>query len=160
MPAPVWSANDERSSTVLLMPLRASAMAAVSPPIPPPAIRIFLCFFAISPLGRGRPGRRGRDVDAAWRLTLALLDCRVVGEKRRAIGAHDLRLLPHVEIDVGMVEGRCGTHALELLDADPDPVDAFVVHEMRNDRLRHGRCVSASRFREVAASIVTTKAKR
>src|SRR6185369_2365754 len=145
MPAPVWSANDEHSSTVLLMPLRASAMAAVRPPMPPPAIRMFLCFFAISPLGRGRSGRRGRDVDAAWRFALSLLDCRVVSEKRRAIGADDLRLMPHVEIDVGMVEGWRGPHALELLDADPDPVDAFVVHEMRNDHLRHGRYVSVSR---------------
>src|SRR4029453_12657130 len=141
MPAPVWSANDERSSTVVLMPLRANAMAAVSPPMPPPAITMFLCVFAISLLGRGRAGRRGRDVDAARRLAFALLDCRIVDEKRRAIGKHDLRLMPHVEIDVGMVEGWRRPHALELLDADPDPVDAFVVHEMRHDRLRHGRCV-------------------
>src|SRR4029453_5481121 len=115
MPAPVWSANDERSSTVVLMPLRANAMAAVSPPMPPPAITMFLCVFAISLLGRGRAGRRGRDVDAGRKLPFALLDCRIVDEKRRAIGTHDLRLMPHVEKEGGMVEGGGRPQPLQLL---------------------------------------------
>ena len=60
-------------------------------------------------------------------------------EQGRAIGADDLRLMPHVEIDVGMIVGRRRAHALEFLDADLDPVDALVVHQMRHERLSHGR---------------------
>jgi hypothetical protein len=29
-------------------------------------------------------------------------------------------------------------HALEFLDADPDPVDALIVYEMGHERLSHG----------------------
>lgn len=59
-------------------------------------------------------------------------------EQRRAIGADELHLVPHIEIDMGMIERRGCPHALEFLDADRDAVDALVVYEMRYQRLSHG----------------------
>jgi hypothetical protein len=79
-------------------------------------------------------------------------------EQGRAIRADNVRLVAHVEIDVGVIVRRGRPHALEFLDADLDPVDALVVHQMRHERLSHGRC-SVSRS-EMAASIVTLKPKR
>jgi UTP-glucose-1-phosphate uridylyltransferase len=83
----------------------------------------------------------------------------VVQKERRAIGADDLRLVPHIEIDVRVIERRRRPHALELLDADPDPVDALVVHQMRHEGLGH-EVVFVFRVQGSAASIVSLEAKR
>jgi hypothetical protein len=65
----------------------------------------------------------------------------------------------HIEIDVGVIVRRRRPHALELLDADPDPVDALIVHEMGHERLSHNRR-SAFSPAEMQASIVTLRPKR
>jgi hypothetical protein len=57
-----------------------------------------------------------------------------------------------------MVVRRRGPHALELLDADRDPVDALVVHEMRHDCLSHEPPSLA--LSRAAASIESIGAKR
>jgi len=60
---------------------------------------------------------------------------------------------------VGVVVRRRGPHALELLDADLDPVNALIVHEMGHERLSHkGR--SAFPRAELQVSIVTLGPKR
>jgi hypothetical protein len=43
MPAPVSSAKTERSRSVVAMPFRASAIAVVRPPMPPPTMSTRLC---------------------------------------------------------------------------------------------------------------------
>jgi hypothetical protein len=64
----------------------------------------------------------------------------------------------HIEVNMGVVVGGRRAHALELLDADPDTVDAFVVHEMRHKGLGHG--VVAVSPSGLAASIVRVAAER
>src|SRR5690348_7480240 len=147
MPAPVSSRKSERSSTVAVKSCRASASAAVSPPIPPPAIRYWLSGVPLVitfRLGRGRTRWRGRHIDASRRVTLSIRERCIVQKERRAIGADDLLVIPHVEINVGVVGGRARAHALKFLDADLDLVDALVVYEMRHQRLRHDPAVSRS----------------
>ena len=80
-------------------------------------------------------------------------------EQRGAIRADDVRLVAHIEIDVRVVVWRRRPHALELLDADLNPVDALVVHEMRHERLSHKRR-SAFSPAELQVSIVTLVLKR
>src|SRR3989304_305311 len=160
MPAPVSSVKWERSRISVAIPRRPRAMEAASPPMPPPAMS------TRSPrLGMRRPAssrrcawRGGRDVDAGRRIAFSRLERVVMHEQGRAIRADDVGLVAHVEIDVGGIVRRGGPPAPGFLDADPDPVDALVVHEMRYERLSHGRC-SVSRS-EMAASIVTLKPKR
>jgi hypothetical protein len=74
-------------------------------------------------------------------------------------------LVPHVEIDVGVIVRRGRPQALELLDADPDPVDALIVHEMRHERLGHDRrsidlaCGNASEHSDPEAKAVDRECK-
>jgi hypothetical protein len=91
-------------------------------------------------LGRRRPRRGGQCVDAGWRIALGCLERVIVLEHGRAIGADDLSFATHVEIDMRVIVGRGCAHALELLDANPDPVDARVIDEMRYEALSHGCC--------------------
>src|SRR5262245_18331026 len=142
MPAPVSSAKVERSRTRDRIAFRASAMAVASPPMPPPTMMASRRGAGICMLGgsrRRRPRRCGHHENAAWRVALGGFEGWIVAEQRRTIRADELRLVPHIEIDMGVVEWRGGPHALELLDADRDAVDALVVHEMRHKRLSHGK---------------------
>ena len=74
---------------------------------------------------------------AAFRIALIGLEARVVDIERRAIGTQDLAVLSHVEVDMGMIEGRPGAHAVEFLDADEDALGAGVVCEMRDQCSGH-----------------------
>src|SRR5262245_56826843 len=123
------------------IPCRASAMAAANPPMPPPAMSARPCMEEAA-LSRGRPRRRRRHEDAKWRVALGCVKRAVVLVHGRAIGTYDRGLVAHVEIDMGMIEGRRRPHALKLLDANPDPADALVVHGMGHESLRHGWCSS------------------
>ena len=78
-------------------------------------------------------------------------------EQGRTIGADDLLIVPHIEIDMRVIVRRGRAHALELLDADHDPIDALVVHEMRHQSLRHDTVSIVAR---AAASIVSLEAER
>ena len=69
------------------------------------------------------------------------LQGRIVDEKGRAIGADDLPLRAHIEVDMGMVERRARAHALEFLDADADLADAAIVDEMGDESWCHGSVV-------------------
>src|SRR6476659_3723260 len=141
MPAPVSSAKTERSRSVALMPLRESAMAVVRPPTPPPTTSTRACGRNVVMRGRSSlrcAGRGGRHEHAGLRIALGGFKGWIVVVQRRAIRTDQIRPIAHIEINVRMVEGRRGAHALEFLDADLDAVDAFVVYEMRHQRLSHG----------------------
>ena len=132
MPAPLSSVKSERSSTVAVEALPAERKPSGKPANASPGDQ------DLAPRrrrhggcsGRRRARRGGRHIDAGRRVALAGLERAVMHEQGRAIGADDLGLMPHVEIDVGVIVRRRRAHALELLDADLDPVDAFIVHEM------------------------------
>ncbi len=70
--------------------------------------------------------------ETVFRITLGGLEARIMDIECRAVGAEDLIVLTHVEVDVGMVEGRPSAHAIEFLDADEDSFSAGVVCKMRN----------------------------
>jgi len=102
------------------------------------------------PLAEGAWGG-GRNIDAGGRVTFSRLERLVGSKKRRALRADDVRLVTQIEIDVRVIVRRGRPHALEFLDADHDPVDALVVHEMRYERLSHGgrsSCLSLEDFGE------------
>lgn len=61
----------------------------------------------------------------------------IVAEERRAIGANDLRRIPHVEKDMGVIERRRLAHAHEFPRADLDQWHAGGVVKMRNKMLGH-----------------------
>ena len=59
--------------------------------------------------------------------------------KGGAVGAQDLAVGAHVQIDVRMIVRRPRAHALELLDANCDFFHAWIVGEMRNEGSCHVR---------------------
>lgn len=69
--------------------------------------------------------------EAAFRIALVGLETRIIDVKRRAVRAEDLAVLAHVEIDVRMIEGRAGAHAIELPNTDEDTFGTRVVREVR-----------------------------
>ena len=66
-------------------------------------------------------------------------------EQRRAVRAKDLAVLPHIEIDVRMIERRTRAHAVEFFDADKDALRARVIREVRDQSTGHA---SASQNQE------------
>ena len=60
--------------------------------------------------------------------------------------------MPHIQVDVRMILGRRRAHALELLDAGLDPVDAYVIHEVWHERLGHDDLLAVSYGREFPAA--------
>src|SRR5436190_6120553 len=129
MPTPAVAKSGRCSSTVESRPLRASARASARPPMPPPAIRIGAGMaVAVWRAGSGRSSLRAHQ--AALRRSLVGGQAGVVQVKGRAIGAEDLAVGAHVQIDVRVVVRRARAHALELLHADGDFLDALIVGEM------------------------------
>ena len=107
-----------------------------------------------------RAGRCRRHINATLWVAFARAKRGIVRIKGRAIGADELGIVPHIEIDMRMIVRRARAHALEFLDADPDPAGALVVDEMRHQRLRHDCRSLGLAFRQVAGSIVSQTAKR
>src|SRR6202167_1555048 len=137
MPAPVSSRRSDCSSTTTRKPLRASASAAVSPPMPAPA--------TMTTRGdvRARPPAKGLDggvVQGAFRRPRGVRSQgRIVAIERRAIRADILGVLTHVAIDVRVIERWHGADAHKLFGADIDNRNAEVVVKMRNDCISHAR---------------------
>lgn len=75
--------------------------------------------------------------EAVFRIAFGCLEAWVIDVERRAIGAKDLPVLSHVEIDVRVVERRAGAHAIEFLDADENALGADVICEMRDNGSGH-----------------------
>src|SRR5690348_15447361 len=131
MPAPVSSSRAALSNRATRNPRAASASAAVSPPMPAPAI-------AMLRADKARRSGPGRLVGAFGRPRRAGIERRVVAVEGRAVGADDLAVVAHVEEDMRVVERRPRAHAHELVRPDLDHRHARVVVEMGNDRFRHG----------------------
>jgi hypothetical protein len=70
---------------------------------------------------------------------------RIVDEEGGAVGAHDLIVRAHIEVNVRMVDGRSRAHALKLFHTDMDFFDSDVVMEMRYSNFRHQNRLSAAR---------------
>jgi hypothetical protein len=70
---------------------------------------------------------------------------RIIDEEGRAVGAYDLIVRAHIEVNMRMVDGRSGAHTLELFHADMDFFDSDVVMEMRYSNFRHQNRLSAAR---------------
>src|SRR5271154_4441805 len=122
MPAPVSSSRSACSRTTMRKPLRASASAAVSPPIPAPAT-MTIREDATTPA----PGRRlnERVGQGAFRRPCGLgSKLWVVTVERRAIGANVFSVIAHVAIDMRMIERRQRADAHEFPGADLDDRDA------------------------------------
>jgi len=82
-------------------------------------------------------GSSGVGNETAFRIALVRRETRVIDVKRRAIGAEDLGILSHVEIDVGVIERRAGAHAVELFDANEDALGTGIVGKMRDQCSGH-----------------------
>src|SRR6516225_12373166 len=131
MPAPPPPKLSRCSSTVDLRPILARAKARARPAMPPPAIRTGSDIDERRGAASGRAGPGVGVHQAPHGLGRIGREAGGVDVEGRAVGAQDLAVGPHVEIDVRMIEGWPRTHALELLDADRDVFDARVVGEMR-----------------------------
>src|SRR5262249_31148231 len=129
MPAPVSSSRSACSATITRKPLRASASAAVRPPMPPPATMTVRegATPASAPDGSGRlpQGAFGRP-------RRVRIERRIVAEQGRAVRADDLAVVAHVEEHVRMIERRQCADAHELLGADLDHPHVFL--DMGDDR--------------------------
>src|SRR5690242_8525235 len=95
-------------------PLRARASAAVSPPIPAPTMMMVredaIRRLPASGSGCDHVGQRAfRRTRCMW------VERGIMTEKRRAIRADDLVLIPHVEEHVGMIEWRLSADTHEFL---------------------------------------------
>jgi hypothetical protein len=76
-------------------------------------------------------------VQAIGRIALILREIGVIQIKRGTIGADDLVVRSHIEIDMWVIIGRLGTHAVEFLHADMNFLDPYIVAEMRYTGCRH-----------------------
>ncbi len=82
--------------------------------------------------------RRGLH-EAALRIALLCAEPRVVDIERRTVRAQHLVVRSHVQVDVRMIERGPRAHAIELLDADEDLLDAKVVGEVWHRCRGHAR---------------------
>src|SRR6185312_2486602 len=98
-------------------PRLASAIAAVSPPIPAPAMTTVRGEVTGGPPWSGRRCFRQRALGRPCRMRV---ERGIEPEQRRAIGTDDFDRVAHVEEDVRMIERRHGADAHELLGADLD----------------------------------------
>src|ERR1700722_17068598 len=129
-PAPASSRRSARSSITTRKPDFASASAAVSPPMPAPAMKI----------GRAAAPARSGDLvlqDAFGRACFAGLEIGGIAIQRRAIGTDDLVVVAEIEENMGMVEGRVGAHAHEFLRSDFNHRNAGVIVKVRDDVVGH-----------------------
>src|SRR5579883_2748718 len=132
MPAPVSCSRSVCSRTMTRKPLRASASAAVSPPMPAPTTMTMrdvttsrsLDEFAAQGTFRG-PG-------------FLCGEARIVAVERGTIGADIFVIVAHVAEDMGMIERRQSADAHEFLGANLNDRDAKVVMEVRDDLIGHG----------------------
>src|SRR4051794_3220714 len=129
-PAPASSSRAAFSRTTTRKPFAASASAAVSPPIPAPAMTM-VRFAATERSG-------GLVLDHAFRRTrLAGAEIGGIAVQRRAIRADDLVVVAEIEEHMRMIERRIGAHAHEFVRADLDYGDAGVIVEVRNHVIGH-----------------------
>src|SRR5690348_8128005 len=139
MPAPVSSSRSACSSTTTRKPLRASANAAVNPPIPAPAM---MTLRADVRGGSARRGSHGDVVQSAFRRPRGVgRQGRIVAVKRGAVWANVLGIVAHVAEHVRMIVWRRGADAHEFLGADLDHRHARIVMKMRNNVVSHKRSV-------------------
>src|SRR5271170_5178362 len=119
-----------RSKTATSKPFLAKPIAAVSPPIPAPAIS-----------ARGLTG-------ALWRLSAGLdqfafrrqamgSERRIIDKAGRAIGADRIVVGAHVDENMRVVERWCRARTHEFLDADFDDGNAGIIVEMRRGMFGH-----------------------
>src|SRR5664279_156156 len=124
-PAPTSSRRAAFSSTTTRKPRAASASAAVSPPIPAPAMKMVrdaatLRSGNVLQHAFGRTGLAGRKVGSK-------------AIQRGAIGADDFLVVAKIQEHMRVVERRIGAHAHELLRADLNHGDAGIIMKVRND---------------------------
>src|SRR3954470_20483537 len=130
MPAPAVSSCGACSRTVARIPTRASASAAVSPPMPAPAMTTLrVAAKAGAPL---RSGARRQRQDAVLRTRGMGLERGRKAVKRRAIGTDDLGVIAHIEENMRMIERRQCADAHEFLGADLDNRHSRRVVKMGN----------------------------
>src|SRR5215203_6930152 len=147
MPAPVSSSCSACSSNVTRKPDCASISAALSPPMPAPAMTMLR--EEATARSTDRSGRFGQGA-GLWPCRMRV-ERRIVPVERRAIWADDLFVVAHVEEDVGMIERRPGADAHEFARADLDHRDAGVIVEVRNNVLGHGFALECDFAVDVAA---------
>ena len=124
----------------------ASAMAAVSPPIPAPAtIRLRERFNGSGGFVDDRAF--GRDAGAGFQRMVELVE-------RRAIGADEFRGVAQIEIDMRVIEGRACAFAHQLVGVHADDGHAGVILEMRDKIVGHGKLRSA---RNIAGEVQPAK---
>src|SRR6201996_6186246 len=130
-PAPASSSRPAFSRTTMRKPWRASASAAVSPPIPAPAMKM------VRDAATGRSG--GLFFQHAFRRPgLACGEISGKAIQGRAIRADDFVVIAEVEKHMRMIERRIGADAHELLRSDLDHRNAGVVMKVRHDMVGHG----------------------
>src|SRR5438128_1819745 len=133
MPAPVSESWPACSSKVTRKPDCASISAALSPPIPAPAMMTLReAATARAPVRSDRFGQGA----GLWPCGMRI-ERRIVPVQGRAVRADDFAVAAHVEKDVGMIERGSGADAHELACADLDHRDARVIVKVRNDVLGH-----------------------
>ena len=79
--------------------------------------------------------------ETALRVAFIGFETRIVNKECRTIGTQDLAVLTHIQIDMRMIEGGAGAHAIELLDAHEDALGAEVVCEMRDQCSGRAGCL-------------------
>src|SRR6516164_843440 len=133
IPAPVSSSRSACSRISARKPLRARASAAVSPPIPAPAM------MTVREDGRAIANRSDWFAfQRAFRRPRFIgLERPIVAVKRRTIRANIFVVVAHVAKDVRMIERRHGADAHEFLGADLYFGNTNIIMEKRNDTLGH-----------------------
>src|SRR5215471_7809721 len=133
IPAPVSSSRSVCSRISARKPLRASASAAVSPPIPAPAM------MTVREDGSAIANRSDWfDFQRAFRRPRFIgLERLIVAVKRRTIWANVFFVVAHIAKDMRMIERRHGADAHEFLGADLYFGNANIIMEMRNDIVCH-----------------------
>lgn len=75
--------------------------------------------------------------DGAFRVRVSRSKPLIVPIKRRAIGAQNLIIASHIEVDMRMIERGPCAHALQFFDADGDFFSTCVIGEVRNNAGGH-----------------------
>ncbi len=76
--------------------------------------------------------------DAILRVGLVFPEPRIEDVQRGTIGAKDLPIRAHVQIDVRMIVRCTGAHALQFLDADKYLLGTLIVGEVGYEMSGHG----------------------
>ena len=79
---------------------------------------------------------RSHHNGAAW-ICFVSVQPRIVDVQRRAVRAQDLRILPHVEEHMRMIERRTRPHALQFFHPDENLFGALIIGKMRRCVVGH-----------------------